>query len=471
MRDGVFTDRVIVRCRSAAAQSEVVTGTSERWAKLASEWRVEAVTPTFDPAPKNVALATELGMDRFLTIRVPAGTRVQELASELADQPELFDHVELDPCGEAHTPPVNDPLFVDQWHLRNTGQVISGVPGTPSADIKAVEAWQIVPPLSPVVVAIIDTGVSQSHPDFAGVLVPGRSFIGTDPNQIDDNTNISHGTYCAGIAGASWNNASGGTGLGPNVRIMPIKALSSIQVGSQSTCANGLTWAVDNGARIASMSIGWGSSSESGPLATAVAYAANNNVLLISSVGNSPGSPVGFPARWDKVIAVGGSGRDDEGWLGSTTGIEVDIVAPADNILTTCDDNAGGFNGYSRQSGTSMSAPMVAGVAALVLGVNPSISAQQVRSILLGTSDDLGAPGVDPIFGFGRLNAEQAVLAAIATLPCGADMNRDGQLTIDDIFVFLNLWFTQFPTADFDRDGQLNAVDIFDFLSAWFNGC
>lgn len=411
-------------------------------------------------------------MDRFATVHVPIGTDVAELARDLTGLSGMFDHVELDPNGEATTmPPVSDPLFTQQWHLRNTGQVIEGVAGTPGADIKAVDAWLIVPPLSPITIAIIDTGVSQSHPDFAGVLIPGRNFTTADTSATDDNTNASHGTYCAGVAGARWNNAMGGTGLGPNVRIMPVKTLPSIQFGSQSTCASGLTWAVDNGAQICSMSISWGAATESGPMAAAVAYAANNNVLLFSSVGNSPGSPIGYPAKWEKVISVGGSGRNDSGWSGGTTGVELDIVAPAESILTTCDDNTGGLNGYSYQSGTSMATPMVAGVAALVWGVNPAMSAQQVRNIVLGTVDDLGAPGVDPVFGFGRVNAMRAVLAAIGTLPCPSDINRDGRLTIEDIFTFLNLWFTQFATADFDHDGQIDPVDVFNFLTSWFNGC
>lgn len=472
VRDGFFTDRVIVRCTTAALLRSIAGASSEQSPTLINrlaKWNVVAIEPTFDPAPRNSALARELGMDRFATIRVPIGTDVAALAAELSEMTDLFEHVEPDASGEATG--VSDPLFAQQWHLRNTGQFIDGTPGTPGADIKALEAWNIVTPLSPIKIAIIDTGVSQSHPDLAGVLCPGRNFTPGDPSATDDNTNTSHGTYCAGIAGAAWNNATGGSGLGPNICIMPIKVLSSIQFGSQTTCANGMTWAVDNGANICSMSISWGSSTENGAMATAIAYCANSNVLIFSSVGNTPGIPIGFPARWEKVIAVGGSSRTDTGWVGSTTGIELDIVAPADNILTTCDDNFGGLNSYSYQSGTSMSTPMAAGVAALIWGINPGMPAQQVRDILLGSADDLGAPGVDSVFGFGRVNAMRGVLAAIAALPCGQDFNRDGVLSVEDIFDFLNHWFVQFPTTDVDRNGLIDPADIFNFLSAWFNGC
>lgn len=473
-RNGFLTDRVIVRCTSESVLKKLAdsrSSASSAWTSTLTKWNVLSVAPTFDPPPRNVALASELGMNRFATILVPVGTDVNALADELSAMTNLFDHVELDPSGDATGLNVSDPLFAQQWHLRNTAQVIDGTPGRIGADIAALGAWEIVTPLAPVTVAIVDTGVSQSHPDFAGVLVPGRNFTSVDPNATDDNTNVSHGTYCAGIAGASWNNATGGTGLGPNIRIMPVKTLATIQFGAQSTCANGLTWAVDNGAQICSMSISWGSSTENGPMATAVAYLSNSNVLFFASVGNTPGNPIGFPARWEKVIAVGGSSRTDTGWNGATTGVELDIVAPADNILTTCDDNLGGLNSYSYQSGTSMSTPMAAGVAALIWGVNPAMSAQQVRNILLGSADDLGTPGVDPIFGYGRINAMRGVLAAIATLPCSPDFNRDGVLTVEDIFTFLNLWFSQFPTTDIDRNGLIDPTDIFTFLSAWFNGC
>ncbi|MBY0313416.1 MAG: S8 family serine peptidase [Phycisphaerales bacterium] len=469
-----MTDRVIVRCTSVDVLKRLAakhSSTSSSWTSVLNKWNASGIVPTFDPPPRNAALAAELGMDRFATIFVPAGTDVNAFAAELSAMSDLFDHVELDPSGDATGTVVNDPLFAQQWHLRNTGQVIDGTAGSLGADIEAVGAWEIVTPLSPVTIAIIDTGVSQSHPDFAGVMVPGRNFTSVDPNATDDNANVSHGTYCAGIAGSRWNNATGGSGVGPNIRIMPVKTLATIQFGAQSTCANGLTWAVDNGAQICSMSISWGSSTENGPMATAVAYLSNSNVLLFGSVGNTPGNAIGFPARWEKVIAVGGSSQTDAGWAGATTGVELDIVAPADNILTTCDDNLGGLNGYSYQSGTSMSTPMAAGVAALIWGINPAMSAQQVRNILLGTSDDLGAPGVDPVFGYGRVNAMRGVLAAIATLPCSPDFDRDGVLSVEDIFDFLNHWFAQFPTTDIDRNGLIDPTDIFTFLSAWFNGC
>jgi len=410
-------------------------------------------------------------MDRFSTIWVPEGTDVRSMLRELEALGEMFELVELDWNGSAQTPPVNDPHFPQQWHLLNTGQNIDGTIGVAGADIKAPEAWVYAPMLSPIVVAVLDTGVSQSHPDLLGIQLPGRNLVNaTTPTLTDDNTTISHGTYCAGVVAALPNNSIGVAGVAPNARILPVKTLQSIQIGSQTTCANGLTWAADNGARVASISASWGSASATGALATAVAYAAVRNLVVCASTGNTPGVSIGYPARWSSVIAVGGTSSADLAWSGGTTGIEIDVVAPADNILTTSDDNSG-INGYSRQTGTSLSCPMAAAVVALILGVNPDLTAEQARDVLFASVDDLGPPGWDEIYGHGRINALRAVQAARATLPCPLDADGNGIVDIEDVFAFVDYYLEPSIRADFDGNGLVNLDDLFLYLQGWFVGC
>jgi subtilisin family serine protease len=480
--NNVFTDRVhacvrrgvsVDAIRAAATGVPMVDAELDRLAQWMMKWDVRLVGLTIDPAPANHELAAQLGIDRLLTLWVPEGTDVVRMALELSQYEGVIESADVDFSATAHVSAPNDPLFVQQWHLHNTGQVVGGQLGVSGADTRCLNAWAVAataPRFSPITVAILDTGVSQSHPELQAVLVPGQNTVSpTTPTLTDDNTNVSHGTYCAGIAGAVQGNASGVAGISPNVRIMPVKVLQSISLGSQSACSNGVIWAADHGARVASMSLGWPSLSRTAGLDLALAYAAGLNVVLCSSAGNAPGSPIGFPAKLPEAIAVGGSTNQDQAWAGGSTGAELEIVAPAAGVLTTCDD-ANGLNGYAVQDGTSMASPMVAAAAALVLGVNPALTREQVRTILVNNSDDLGAPGFDATFGFGRLNVERAVRAALATVPCRADVDLSGTVTVDDIFVYLNLFFARDPRADINASLDVDLDDLFLLINTWFAG-
>lgn len=481
LRDGVFTDRVVVRCVSGVHAGDLagcigskiasVEGLPE-WGAFARAWKVRAVRPTFCPAPRNARLSAELGMDRFCTIAVDEGTDVEAMASDARRLVRLFEHVEVERNGFLTTAPVNDPLFVQQWALSNSGQSVNGQAGAVGADVHGVGAWAYMVRRAPVVVAVLDTGVAGGHPDLQSDLVPGRNFANSStPTLTDDEPSLSHGTYCAGIIAATQNNSLGVAGIAPNARIMPVKVmqiLGGLPFGSQTTCANGLTWAVDNGARVASLSLGWDNSSSTGALATAIDYAAAQDVVVCASTGNTPGAAVGYPARFSKVLSVGGSDALDRGWVGGTTGPEMKVVAPADNILTTSNDTSG-LNSYSLQTGTSMSCPIAAGIVAMVRGEAPSLTAAQVVGILTASADDLGAPGWDQTYGYGRVNALRAVQMA-HRMACPPDMDGSGRLDTLDIFAFLESFFLPDARADFDGDGTLTVADVFAFLSAWLQG-
>lgn len=144
------------------------------------------------------------------------------------------------------------------------------------------------------------------------------------------------------------------------------------------------------------------------------------------------------------------------------------LVAPASDVLCTADD-ASGINGYSFQTGTSMAAPMVAGVAAMVLGEAPNLTAAQVRTILQTTADDLGDVGQDPIFGHGRVNALAAVQAAHRAA-CPIDIDANGHVDVYDIFTYVGYFFSANALADFNQSGSLEITDMFEFLTAYLAG-
>ena len=287
-----------------------------------------------------------------------------------------------------------------------------------------------------VIVAIIDTGVDATHPDLTGVVRPGAAFMSVASPECatyrsagasDDN---SHGTHVAGVIAALQNNGVGISGIAANAQILPIKALDCTGSGSVSDIALGITYAVSQGARVINISLG--SSSDSPTLAAAVQFAISRDVLVVAAAGNCAQAPtrcfgtanlVEYPGAYPGVLGVGATAIDDTIASFSTQGPQVGISAPGVRIVSTTpqyptyqSDHGGSMN-YAAFSGTSQATPLVSGLVALLLGVEPSLTAQQVADRLRTTSDDLGVPGTDPAFGAGRINALRAVTA---TLPAYA---------------------------------------------------
>src|SRR6266446_4720453 len=176
---------------------------------------------------------------------------------------------------------------------------------------------------------------------------------------------------------------------------------------SHSTIAQGIEYAVDHGARIINLSLGgdWPSST----LQDAINFAWSNNVVVVAAAGNSGGTAPQYPAACDHVVAVSATEQDDSRASFSTYGNFVTLAAPGTAIWTTQRDLS---NPYGAWSGTSFACPIAAGVAALVASANPSLSNTQIVDVLKQTADDLGSPGYDTSFGYGRLNAFRAVAAA-----------------------------------------------------------
>ncbi len=283
----------------------------------------------------------------------------------------------------------NDPYYLSQWYL---------------AKIGGPAAWDVTTGSSTVTIAILDTGVDPTHPDLAAKLVPGWNAY---DNNSDTHDVYGHGTSTAGVAAAVSNNGKGIASVAWGCRLMPIRISDLNGYGYYSTAAAGLTWAADHGARVANISYEFTCSAT---VLSAAQYFQSKGGVVTISAGNE-GTALTVPSS-PYALTVGATDSGDARASFSNTGNVIDLVAPGADITTTA--NGGG---YRTSSGTSFSAPLVAGVCALVLSVNPSLTASQVQNIVKQSADDLGAPGWDSQFGAGRVNAARAVQAARGSLP------------------------------------------------------
>lgn len=270
--------------------------------------------------------------------------------------------------------------------------------------IHATSAWDFTTGSSNVVVAVLDTGINLTHPEFAGRVVAGYDMVNKDDDPSDDH---GHGTHTAGIIAADIDNELGIAGVCPHCSLMPIKVLNQNNSGTWSGVAQGILYAADHGARIISMSLGAAVSSRT--LEEAVQYAQAKGVLLIAASGNMGVERNFYPAALDGVIAVSATDETDVRWVYSNWGAFVDVAAPGSAIYSTFNNLTNAYGGYTYMSGTSMATPHVAGLAGLLLSQNPARSAADLTRLITTTADDLGDPGVDLYYGYGRINLEKAL--------------------------------------------------------------
>ncbi len=288
-----------------------------------------------------------------------------------------------------------------QWSLTNTGQQN----GKKGADIQftAMQKYIQTKTLRTTRVAVIDTGINATYADFSGRIRTdlGYDFIRKTKTSWDEN---GHGSHVAGIIAATGNNAFGISGINPQAEIIPIRVLNNRGEGRNSDVVRGILHAVKNGAKVINMSLVLSESSKA--LEEAVAYAKSKNVVLVAASGNKAKSSLNYPARLASVVAVGATTSKDTRASFSNYGKGLDLVAPGVMIPSYIHD---GEIAYS--SGTSMAAPHVTAVASLLFSLKPSLTAKQVETILKQSAVDLGAKGYDQTYGYGRLNANQAVRA------------------------------------------------------------
>lgn len=319
----------------------------------------------------------------------------------------------------------NDPLFGDQWALNNTGQ--NG--GKANAHIDALKAWAKTQGSSEVVVAVLDTGVDYSHKDLAeNIWVRPASVpqytddeLGSfdDLHGYDANRNIAdpmddngHGTHCAGIIGAEGNNGEGIAGINWNVKIMPLKFLGRGGFGNVKDAIEAINYAIDrkkNGVNLRVINASWGSTQRSQALEDAIRAAGEAGILFVAAAGNSSTDNdrrPHYPSNYDlpNMISVAALDRNDLLANFSNYGAKsVHVAAPGREIASTWLNDQ-----YREASGTSMAAPQVSGIAALIIANEPDISMAKLRERILESSDSLDTLLGKVLVG-GRLNAAKAV--------------------------------------------------------------
>jgi subtilisin family serine protease len=265
-------------------------------------------------------------------------------------------------------------------------------------------------------VAVIDTGINKDHLDLNVNYKDGYDFVNHDSDPMDDN---GHGTHCAGIIAADLDGPTDLTravvGVAPEAWLYAYKVLNRRGTGTTSAIIAGINQAVIEGVQVISLSLG--SISYSQGLYDACLAAVQNNIVVVAASGNSgntaTGSTVNYPAKFDFVIAVGATDVYDNLATFSSTGPEVDVVAPGVRVLSDYKD-INPYDGLPNSDtvymdGTSMACPHVAGTVALMLSMNSAVTPAQVQSILQSTALDRGAVGFDNYYGYGRVDAAAAV--------------------------------------------------------------
>lgn len=390
-----------------------------------------------------IANAAGAAIDRPMALgiqmlRVPEGAE-SRVANALANNPNVEfaepDYIYL--LGDPAVMPVNDAFIGYKWDLDNDGSIYSSVgdvlatTGGADHDMDWREAVQAAGTLTGSArIGIMDSGIRNDHEEFVGRIAAQYDFFANDTNAEDDN---GHGTHVAGIAAADTDNGVGvaGVAYSGNVTFAIAKVCGQQRGGGpfggygcpNSAITNGITWAVDNGANVLNLSLGGGASSSA--TQSALAYARANGVLPFCASGNE-NSAVSFPAAYPECVAVGSTDWNDERASYSNFGPQVELSAPGGDdedpngysyILSSYN---GSSTSYAFLAGTSMASPQAAGLAALlhVLGVTDD---DQKLAIMKSTSDDLGAPGTDDLFGAGRINVAAAVAAAGGGNPGGGN--------------------------------------------------
>lgn len=367
----------------------------------------------------------------FKRLRIPKRKTVADMVEIYKRNPNV-EYAEPNFIASAFMIP-NDSYYANQWHLDNFE----------FGGINMESAWDISTGHPEVIVAVIDTGVAyedyvedgepigrsgkftsgtvfEKAPDLANTtFVAGYDFVNDDEHPNDDE---GHGTHVTGTIAQSTNNDYGVAGVAFNASIMPIKVLDSSGSGTYDDIADGIYFAANNGANVINMSLG--GSSGSITLENALAYAYNQGVTIICSSGNDGYSnSVSYPAAYDAYcIAVGATRYDEAVAYYSNRGASLDLTAPGGDI--NVDQNGDGLvDGVLQQTfgnnptdwglwlyqGTSMAAPHVSGVAALLIANYVAANPDEVREMLQSTAEDKGTAGWDSEYGWGIVNAYAAL--------------------------------------------------------------
>jgi subtilisin family serine protease len=359
----------------------------------------------------------------------------------------------------------NDPMYSSQWALNQSNDM----------DMDAPECWDSMFGDSSIIVSILDDGIDQDHPDISQV--PGADF--TDEGTGGDHTTVcdGHGSCVGGCVAATIDNGIGVTGVAPGCRVMATRIFNAIDFfgfcfgfieTTDAWIVNGISWATENGARVTNSS--WGGGSPSSALTTAFNQARAAGVVHFGAAGNDGTSTISYPASIPALYAV--SAINSSGNLASfsTYGTGLAFSAPGEGILTTDWVGSGGFDAgnYVTIDGTSFASPYAAGVAALVLSADPTLSPDEVGDIMAVSAMDRGASGYDTSYGYGVVNAAAAVGEVEPGEECDGDVNGDGSVGTDDLLAAIGSWGAcSGCPADINGDGMVGTDDILGIIAAW----
>ena len=414
------------------------------------------------------------GLDNVYRVRSASrnGFEVLDEANAIAALPQVkFAESDMLVKGQTFAIP-NDPLFGQLWGLNQAND----------QDMDAPEAWDTELGDPSIVVVVLDIGMQVNHPDLNSI--PGEDFTGDGifgggPNTICDN----HGTAVAGCVAAIADNGIGIAGVAPGATVTSGKIgtsdpfLGFLCLGTfdsqPSMLVNALDWTASNGYHVTNSSFGYTTSSS---VNAAYQNSRDQGVVHFAASGNGGGSSISYPASLPSINAVGALNSSGARASFSQYGSGLAFSAPGQGI--TCADRTGG-DGYESGDytggldGTSFASPYAAGVAALILSVDPSLTPDEVEQIMNDTAVDLGSSGYDTTFGWGFLNANNAVLAIDPGVTPSPDLNGSGVVDSDDLFILLGSWgacAAPCPpscAADFNGDCSVDSNDLFVLLGAW----
>ena len=352
----------------------------------------------------------------YYTVAVPEGSDAFETITKFSEL-DTVQFAEASEIGfdDALLTPPNDSRFSELWGLNNTGQT----GGKPGADISVLQAWDTTKGNKNVVVAVIDTGMDLDHEDLLHNLedrgTEDWDFASSDGSPDDSG---SHGTHVCGTVGAVSNNQIGISGVAPESKLMPLRI--NLTAGMNANRADALNFvaskAGSNNSKKYVVNCSWRASGTYAAILRAIDNAVSNGALVVFAAGNSSRDmdvqAPQYPGVYPNAICVAALNADDQRAYFSNVGSQVDVSAPGKDILSTVPDSK-----YDTKSGTSMAAPHVAGVIALIWSANMNLSNHEVRQILESSCDDIRStnPTLNGKLGRGRVNAHRAVLVATST--------------------------------------------------------
>lgn len=400
---------------SQEAQLAAVAAATKRRPAVATEEKVEYKTPQASnriivqykegvKLPPGLSVATERanlekaqGLVKLSTIaginadvyQVSDDDSAQEVVDRLlATKGDVLEYAEVDMLVPPDAIP-NDPSYGTQWH---------------HPKVVSPTAWDSATGEG-VIIGIADSGVDCTHPDLVANCVPGWNVYA---NTSDTKDTSGHGTKVAGTAAEVGDNGVGAVGVAPRAKIMPLQITNGVDTWAyHSDMAKAVVYAADNGARV--VNISYGGACAAASVTSAASYMRSKGGVVTASAGNSGADNAMAASSLTTCVSATGSGDTRTSW--SSWGASVDVAAPGASIYTTV--RGGGYGGVN---GTSFSAPLTAGIYALLFSVNPALTPTQADNILITTADDLGEAGWDMYYGHGRVNAAKAVAAAVATV-------------------------------------------------------